>query len=432
MNRACFIQNTTLHVHNQHASCIRPLNNNFVRMKKRILNFILLWALMVVGCSKEQIANTDQSASSNVLKSTAVITAGTTQQTIRGFGGASILTWQSDLTSAQRTTAFSTSSGMGFSILRVMVPTSSSSFAAEKPTIDVAKSYGATVIATAWNAPSSMMTNLKLNTSSYSAFAAYLKSYNTAVGGVYAISPCNEPNMNGSGWMYATATEMANFVAQQGSNCGAPIMGPEPFNMDQTYINTYLSNATANSNTKFICGHIYGKTPYSFSPGKEIWMTEYIVGSSSLSGNDWPRAMQTAQSIHDCMNVGWNAYVWWYIRRSYGPMDESGNISKVGYVMAQYARYVRPGYTKISCTANPTSGVYVTAYKSGSKIVVVAINQNSAITYQAFSYSGVTVTGFNRYVTTSSSNLTASSFAASGGSFGINLAASSITTLVSY
>ena len=113
-------------------------------------------------------------------------------------------------------------------------------------------------------------------------------------------------------------------------------------------------------------------------------------------------------------------------------MAEDGSIQKLGYVMAQYARYVRPGYSKISCTSNPTAGVYVTAYKSGSKMVIVAINQNSAITYQPFSYSGITVAGFNRYITSSSSNLAPSSFAVSGGSFGINLPASSVTTLVSY
>jgi glucuronoarabinoxylan endo-1,4-beta-xylanase len=232
--------------------------------------------------------------------------------------------------------------------------------------------------------------------------------------------------------MHGTATEIANFVAQQGDNCGAPIMAPEPLNMDQNFINTYLSNATAKSKTLFVCGHIYGKTPYNLgSIGKSVWMTEHYT-NSSISGNDWPNAMNAAKEIHDCMNAGWAAYVWWYIRRFYGPIDENSNITKLGYVMAHFARYIRPGYTKISCTANPTAGVYTTSYKSGSKIVIVAINTNSAITYQPFSISGVTVNNFNRYVTTSSSNMTASSFAISNNSFGINLPASSITTLVSY
>jgi glucuronoarabinoxylan endo-1,4-beta-xylanase len=405
-------------------------------MKKNVVHFLAL-TLLLANCSKQNTIDTSNQGGAGAgtgqprEESTAVIDAGTAQQTIQGFGGASILLWTGDLTSDQRTKAFSSSSGIGLSILRVMVPTSSSQFAAEKPTIDAAKSYGAKVIATAWNAPSSMMTNLTLNTGSYADYAAYLKSYNTAVGGVYAISPWNEPNYSASGWMHGTATEIGNFVAAQGNNCGAPIMAPEPFNMDQTFINTYLSNATAKSKTLFVCGHIYGKTPYNLGNiGKPVWMTEHYT-NSSISGNDWNNAMTAAKEIHDCMNAGWSAYVWWYIRRSYGPIDESSNITKLGYVMAQFARYVRPGYSKISCTANPATGVYATAYKSGSKIVVVAINQNTSATYQSFNITGATVTGFNRYVTTSSANVQPGNFTVSGGSFGINLPASSVTTLVS-
>ncbi|HVV05762.1 MAG TPA: hypothetical protein VHC96_16140 [Puia sp.] len=398
-------------------------------LKSHVMTFLTI-CLLTAACTKTPSPYSGETAP-RATTGTAAIDASTVQQTIQGYGGASIPIWIGDLTSAQRTLAFSTSTGIGMSILRVMVPTSSSQFAAEKPTIDAAKSYGAKVVATAWNAPSSMMTGLTLNTSSYAAYAAYLSSYNSAVGGVYAISPWNEPNYSASGWMHGTATEIGNFVAAQGSNCGAPIMAPEPFNMDQTFINTYLGNATAKSKTSFVCGHIYGATPYNLgSIGKSVWMTEHYT-NSSVSGNDWGNAMTAAKEIHDCMNAGWAAYVWWYIRRSYGPIDESSNITKLGYVIAQYARYVRPGYSKISCTANPASGVYVTAYKSGSKIVIVIVNQNSATTYQPFTLSGVTVTGFNRYFTNSSSNLSSNSFTVSGSSFGINLTPSSVTTLVS-
>jgi len=396
-------------------------------------------SLMMSSCTRhlEDItpdskkANNAESATDVSIMSTATIDANTVQQTIQGFGGMSVPIWIGDLTADQRTKAFSTSSGIGMSILRVMVPTSSSQFAAEKTTIDVAKSYGAKVIATAWNAPSSMMDGLYLRGSAWGDYAAHLRAYTQAVGGVYALSPWNEPNYMASGWMHASAAEIANFVAAQGDNCGAPIMCPEPFNMDQTFINTYLSNATAKSKTLFVSGHIYGKTPYNLGNiGKSVWMTEHYT-NSSISGNDWPNAMNAAKEIHDCMTAGWAAYVWWYIRRFYGPIDENSSITKVGYVMAHFARYVRPGYTKIACSANPTTGVYTTAYKSGSKIVVVAINTNTAITYQPFTISGTTVNSFNRYVTTSSSNLESSSFSISNNAFGINLPASSITTLVS-
>jgi glucuronoarabinoxylan endo-1,4-beta-xylanase len=410
----------------------------------KYLYFILTVGLIVLvgGCSTEQpteapsVQNQQPDGTSGpmlAIAGTATINAGTVQQSIKGFGGAVIIGWQTDLTSAQRTTAFSTG-GIGLSIVRVRISPNSGDWAANKATIDACKANGGSAIASAWSAPASMKDNNNLvggalKSGSYADYATHLKNFNTAVGGVSAISPTNEPNITVSyESMKMTASQVAAFVSAQGSNCGAPIMAPEPYNMDQSFISSYLS--TAGSKTSYVCGHIYGKTPYSYNFGKPVWMTEHYT-NSSVTGNDWPNAMKAAKEIHDCMNAGWSAYVWWYIRRSYGPMDESGNIAKLGYVMAQYARYVRPGYSKISCTANPTSGVYVTAYKSGSKLVVVAINQNSSTTNQAFSVSGITYSGFNRYVTTSSSNLASSSFSASG-SFNINLAASSVTTLVSY
>lgn len=404
------------------------------------MSFLSL-SLVMSSCTRQQQleditpdgkkANNPESATDVGIMATATIDANTVQQTIQGFGGMSVPIWIGDLTADQRTKAFSSSSGIGMSILRVMVPSSSSQFAAEKTTIDVAKSYGAKVIATAWNAPSSMMDGLYLRASAWGDYAAHLRAYTQAVGGVYALSPWNEPNYMASGWMHASAAEIGNFIAAQGDNCGAPIMCPEPFNMDQTFINTYLSNATAKSKTLFVSGHIYGKTPYNLGNiGKSVWMTEHYT-NSSISGNDWPNAMNAAKEIHDCMTAGWAAYVWWYIRRSYGPIDENSNITKVGYVMAHFARYIRPGYTKIACSANPTTGVYTTAYKSGSKIVLIAINTNAAVTYQPFTISGVMINSFNRYVTTSSSNLEPSSFSISNNAFGINLPASSITTLVS-
>lgn len=411
---------------------------------KSFLYFSLVIGLIVLigGCSNEQPTQATLPSEQGLaglqgpmmaVTGTATINASTVQQSIKGFGGANIIGWTSDLTSAQRTTAFSTS-GIGLSIVRVRVSPNSGDWAANKATIDACKSNGGSAIASAWSAPASMKDNNNLvggalKSSSYAAYATHLNNFCSAVGGVSAISPTNEPNISVSyESMKMTASQVAAFVAAQGSNCGASIMAPEPFNMDQSFITTYLS--TASSKTSYVCGHIYGKAPYYYNFGKPVWMTEHFT-NSSVSGNDWPNGMKVAKEIHDCMNAGWSAYVWWYIRRSYGPMSESGSIQKVGYVMAQYARYVRPGYSKISCTANPTSGVYVTAYKNGSRLVIVAINQNSGTTNQAFSVSGISFTGFYRYITSSSKNCASSSFSASS-SFNINLDGSSVTTLVSY
>lgn len=366
----------------------------------------------------------------------AAIDAGTVQQTIFGFGGADIVDWTGDLTSAEKTTAFSPAMGIGLSIVRVRVPVDSTEFSQARATIDTCKAYGGAAIATVWSAPAWMKTNDSaiggtIKTTAYTEYAAYLRAFNSAVGGLAAISPVNEPNIivNYES-MSMTASQVADFVAAEGDSCGAPIMAPEPYNMDQTFIDTYLSNAEAKAKTGFICGHIYGVTPYVLSVGKPVWMTEHYI-NSNVSGNDWSNAMAAAKEINDCMNAGWSAYVWWYIVRSYGPIDQNGNIQKLGYVMAQYARYVRPGFTKISCTEDPSTGIYATAYKNGSKIVVVVINQSSSEVYQPFNLAGATVSDFTSYTTTGSSNLASGNVSVSGNSFGVAIPGSSIITLVS-
>lgn len=412
-------------------------------MKRFFIGFTSM--LFIFGCQKSDsvVSNTatkstltNNTSKIDTISTISVIDASATQQTIYGFGGADIIDWTGDLTSAQRDSAFSPTNGIGLSIVRVRVPVDSVEFVQAKATIDICKSYGGMAIASTWSAPAWMKTNDStiggtLKPSSYADFAAYLRSFNKVVGGLAAVSPTNEPNYKVSyESMQMTAAQVADFVAAEGDSCGAPMMAPEPFNMDQSYINSYLSNATAKSKTAFIAGHIYGATPYTLSVDKPVWMTEHYI-NSNISGNDWTNAMNAAKEIYDCMNAGWGAYIWWYIRRSYGPISETGNIQKLGYIMAQYARYVRPGYTKISCTANPATGVYISAYKSNSKIVVVAINQNSTHIYLPFSLKSAAASGFTQYTTTNNANLVSDKVAVSGNSFGIQMPENSITTLVS-
>jgi len=68
-------------------------------------------------------------------------------------------------------------------------------------------------------------------------------------------------------------------------------------------------------------------------------MTEvYVPNSDSNSADRWPEALEVAHNMHNALVEGnFQAYVWWYIRRSYGPMKEDGTISKRGYMMAHYS-----------------------------------------------------------------------------------------------
>src|SRR5580698_2881956 len=113
-------------------------------MKRKLL-LLMGVSLMLSACTKNSQGPTTSELSnaatpgiggrSLATTGNAAINASTVQQTVEGFGGASILQYIADLTSAQRTTAFSPTTGIGLSILRVAVDTSSSAFAAEVPTI---------------------------------------------------------------------------------------------------------------------------------------------------------------------------------------------------------------------------------------------------------------------------------------------------------
>ena len=436
----------SIYIYRQNDHPFKEKNQLLSVFMRRILASMLLGAALFISCKKSKAPDPQPTPPAEIVLGGAVnaaanatgmasIDANVQQQNISGFGGASILQWRGDLTVAQRQKLFSPVDGLGLSVVRVRIPNSTADFAAEKPTIDAAKSFGAKVIATAWSAPAAMKTNNslvggKIKTSSYAEYAAFLRSYVTAVGGVTAISPTNEPNITVDyESMLMTAEEVADFVAAQGDNLGAPVMAPEPFNMNQTYLNTYLANAAANAKTTYLAGHIYGAAPAAFTPGKEIWMTEHYTNTDD--GNGWIGALGVGKEIHDCMNAGYSMYVWWYMSRYYGLISETADVpTKRGYAMAQYSKWVRPGYRKVNATASPQANVFVTAYKSGTKLVLVIINQNNTMVAQPIGLSGITTTGFNRYYTDANSNFKESNFTIPGNNFSINLAPLSITTLV--
>jgi len=135
-----------------------------------------------------------------------------------------------------------------------------------------------------------------------------------------------------------------------------------------------------------------------------------------------------------------SAYVWWYIVRFYGPIDEQGNVTKRGYLMSQYSKFVRPGFYRISAQANPQTNLYVTAYKSAapvsnnnSQFVIVALNVGSSPTDQTFTLQDIasgtaTVTP---YVTSKTKNCEQQNdINVSNGTFTATLEDSSVTTFV--
>ncbi|RGA00758.1 cellulose-binding protein [Microbispora triticiradicis] len=384
---------------------------------------------------------------------TATVNPSAQRQTIKGFGGMTHAAWAGDLTSAQRDTAFQTGEGkLGFSILRIPVGESQADFGRDLATAKRAVELGVTVFASPWNPPASMIetftrsgqTNAKrLRYDQYAAYAQHLNSFSTYMknNGVnlYAISVQNEPDY-AHDWTWWTTTEMVKFLRENAGSINTRVMAPESFQYVKSMSDPILNDATALANTDIIGAHLYG-TSYSNFPyplfkqkgaGKELWMTEVYYPNSTDSADTWPQALDVGEHMHRAMvEAEFQAYVWWYIRRSYGPMREDGQLSKRGAIMAQFARFVRPGYVRIDATANPATNVYVSAYRSGNTVVIVAINKNTSAVSQQFSVAGAGSAGVSSWVTDGSRNVAPQAATTmSNGSLTVTLPARSMTTYV--
>ncbi|WP_269321532.1 cellulose binding domain-containing protein [Herbidospora cretacea] len=390
---------------------------------------------------------------SEAAAATAVIDPSTQRQTIRGFGGMAHAAWIGDLTAAQRETAFGTGEGrLGFSVLRIPVPESSADFSRDLATARRAAELGVLVFASPWNPPASMIetftrgsqTNAKrLRYNAYAAYAQHLNDFTTHMrnNGVnlYAISVQNEPDY-AHDWTWWTSAEMLRFLRENAGSISTRVIAPESFQYVKSMSDPILNDATALANVDIIGAHLYG-TPYSNFPyplfqqrgaGKELWMTEVYYPNSSDSADLWPQALDVGEHIHRAMvDAEFQMYVWWYIRRGYGPMREDGTVSKRGAMMAHFARFVRPGSVRIGATATPASNVYVSAYRNGSTVVIVAVNKNTSAVSQQFTVSGSTATSASSWVTDANRTVAPQGATAmTNGSLTVSLPARSITTFV--
>ena len=213
-------------------------------------------------------------------------------------------------------------------------------------------------------------------------------------------------------------------------------MAAESFRMDHSLTDPILNDPIASPLLDIIGGHIYSSGlvdyPLTRAKGKEVWMTEHYTDSKN-SANDWPVALHVGKEIHDCMTANFSAYVWWYIRRAYGLITEDSNVSKRGYVMSQFTKFVRPGFLRIAASPPPNPNVYVTAYKNNAQIIVVAVNSNDFAQTVNLNFLNTCQNQFSVYTTSATKNVaydgvvTLTNLGAS-----VTLEAQSITTYVSH
>jgi O-glycosyl hydrolase len=363
------------------------------------------------------------------------------KQTITGFGGAHSPEWGVELTNGQIDKIFGNAPGqVGLTILRVPVPTDSTMFPIELPGAVRATENGAIVFASPWSPPAYMKTNSstvqgKLDTAFYDEFALYLDSFATymAENGapLYAVSLQNEPDWlptyTSCGWAPA---DFVNFLSKSGAKITATkVLVSESLNFNHDYTDPILNSPEAEPHVDIMGGHLYGTGgiqdyPLARDKGKEVWMTEHY-----LNGTNYAVDMATAKEIHDCMVVNYNAYVYWYAINETGFLSVGGDILKRGYVMSQYAKFIRPGSVRVGVTGVVTN-VDVTAYINDTNLVVVALNRNSVPVSLDFEIQNGDDYHFTKFVTSETKNVYNDSIiTTSGSAFTILLDAMSVTTL---
>jgi glucuronoarabinoxylan endo-1,4-beta-xylanase len=410
----------------------------FNKMKKSL--FVVM--LCIIAATLAFNGTAPIHAASNI-----TVNATAAKQTIRGFGGMNHPVWINDLTESERTTAFGNDKGqIGMSILRIHVDENNSNWSNELATAKRAIELGAIVFASPWNPPSNMTEVVngkkRLRYNMYGAYTNHLNSFISYMkqNGVdlYAISVQNEPDY-AHDWTWWSATEIVNYLKQNASSLQTRVMAPESFQYIKSMSDPILNNPQALANLDILGAHLYGTAlsnfPYPLfkqkGQGKELWMTEVYTDSKN-DADLWPTALEVAYNIHNSMvEAEFNAYVWWYIRRFYGMIKENGQVSKRGYCMAQFSKFIRPGYVRVAATKNPTNNVYVSAYKSDQNMVIVVVNRNASSKSLSLSINGATVQTLTKYTTSGSKNVkNDGALNSSNGNFSLSLDAQSVTTFV--
>ena len=390
--------------------------------------------------------------------STVTVNLDEEHQVIRGFGGMVHNQWQNGggLSDADAKIAFGTGEGtIGLNTLRIPVYASSNDFNKEVAAAKAAKKYAGDdfiLYATPWTSPYAGA-NQHIKSSDYQKYVDHLNSFTSYMKNqgapLDAISISNEPDWCGE-WACWSADEIYNFTknyADQLRKNGTKVISTESFRYDKNLYNKVLNDANALKNWDILGAHFYASQAstgddffaYSLADQKKVerWMTEHYTESQG-SGNYWRkymktgdqantavydtvRAMDVAYEIHRGLVVGnFNQYTWWYIRRCYGlimekdfgnklqvPQNEIGKISKRGYVMSQFARFIRPGAIRVGATAKPEANLFASAYKSadGDSVIVVLVNRdyknNKTVTIKV---PGANISSFRVYTTSEAKN----------------------------
>ena len=358
-----------------------------------------MMAMLCVGMSSVATAQT---------KATVRLDAQAKHQHITGFGGfvCSPQFTYNHMSNAEIEKVWGKNSTVGCNIMRLYIPIGKSAWGQSLATAKKAKQMGLIVFASPWGQPSEWKTNGtsnaknsdgttgKLKRANWADYAKYLEEYVQYLrkNGVEldAISIQNEPDWAATyaGCLW-DASEIAEFVKTYGRTISCKIMAPETLAVNDSYANA-LNKSDVIDCFDIYGGHQYGGIQSAYKnlakKGKEIWMTEYLINWNEIENNtrnyDFSKDFfNFFTAINTCMLGDFNAWIHYAAKRYYAMMGDgqrgtsSGSITKRGYIMAHFARFVT-GMTRVDATWSGSS-LESSAYLSVTGDTVVAVMSNS-------------------------------------------------------
>lgn len=385
---------------------------------------------------------------------TVTVDVKTSYQKISGFGGCSA--WCGTLTAAEGEQLFSTTKGAGLSLHRIMIERTGLT-QSEIANTKLAAGYGVKVWGAAWFTKNGVQASGKdydtLYESNYQAWADVLagvaNTLKTAGTPLYAISSGNEPDI---GYTRFDAPTLAKWVGQYlGPTMAskAPetkVVGVEPCNWYafSTYYTACKANENAWKYSSILATHEYGGNPAAYpeiqAAGKEFWQTEIYDTKTDVEDPGMGSALRVSKLIHEALTIAnMNAWHFWWIKPCAGCnngalwVEATKKPAKRLWIMGNWSRYVRPGFIRVNATAQPTSGVTVTGFRDTalSRVVIVAINNNTSSISQDFSIPGTSPLKLTPCITDPTRDLVEQSAQTlSSTTFTYSLPAQSVTSLV--
>lgn len=389
----------------------------------------------------------------------------TEHQTIDGFGAASNETAFVQPLSEREMDFFYTTSGLGFSLLRIRDYPSKSECESDSAAGACVSIPGATLLTTdlkaaqmavargvrvwssQWSPPAAMKANADFMKGGaligsaenyaalarlFSGFVAYMASQGVPL---LALSPQNEPDM--STW-YPSATwtprQIHDFVpyldaAFRSSGVTATkILIAEQSHWEPrfrlwrpsfAYAADAMGDPAVASRVGILAAHNYDQRDPSSPPkipnltSQRVWQTE--VSTPDPFDGSMTNALVWARRMHYFLSAARvNAFHYWYLTP--GPnnhdnqtlVDSNGRVALRAYAMAHWSRFVRPGWHAVAVRSREP--LLVTAFQNEertSSAIVVVNGQPTAVAGQQFDVGRAMAGSITPWLTSSDSTLAA-------------------------